>query len=51
MQPESDPACNISGKCKPYHGDTGISNCVHCGSELVEVSGGWLNSYHLPAQE
>lgn len=40
--PNDDPECNISGECQPYEGSKKISNCIHCGKELIrDENGEW----------
>jgi hypothetical protein len=39
---EDDIECNY-GTCKALDGDTGITSCIYCGGELIEVNGLW---YH-----
>lgn len=36
------PLCDDAGICEAPEHDRGLTNCVHCGKELVEVNGVWL---------
>jgi hypothetical protein len=38
---DEDPACDNAGKCVAPKGAKGITNCVHCGKELIEREGRW----------
>jgi hypothetical protein len=47
---DPDNLCDISGVCcAPYGEEAGVTNCVHCGKELVKVNGQWFTwdyEYH-----
>ncbi len=38
----SDLACGVSGVCTAPYVASGTANCIHCGKELVEISGKWF---------
>jgi hypothetical protein len=33
--------CDIAGQCEAPQNSRGITNCIHCGKELVEKDGEW----------
>ena len=37
-----DPICDSTGSCSADPSDRGISNCIHCGKELIEKDGKWF---------
>lgn len=36
-----DPRCENFGQCEAPAGAKGITNCVDCGKELLEINGKW----------
>jgi hypothetical protein len=42
LEDNPTPCCD-NGKCEAKEGDSGTTNCIHCGGELQEVNGMW---YH-----
>jgi hypothetical protein len=33
--------CDESGRCTASKTASGVTNCIYCGKELVEVGGSW----------
>ena len=49
---EDNPICDDTGICKPHESDyqnstAYISNCVHCGKEMIRTTNGW-KTYDSP---
>ena len=38
---DEEIACDISGICEAPREARGITNCIHCGKELIEKDGKW----------
>jgi len=38
---DEEPTCDITGLCEAELDAKGISNCIHCGKELIQRDGQW----------
>lgn len=36
-----DPSCDDVGWCEAADGERRVTNCIHCGKELLEREGWW----------
>lgn len=45
---DSEPCCNKGdGRCDVFEEDKDNSLCVHCGAEMIEISGYWYHHSQL----
>ena len=42
QSPTDENLCDISGICCAPYGARGVTLCIHCGKELVEIDGQWF---------
>lgn len=48
MHQDIDPACHDTGWCRAPASAWCVTNCVYCGSKLVERNGRWFtHDWHL----